>query len=79
MVSTTREIIWRTLDSRCGVPSVPRKYFCATMFVAFCDHDFGNSTSRCSKAFPPSFRFGMTASRRSHSISSKGWTPSRVK
>ena len=30
---------WRTEDSRCGVPSVPRKYFWATMLVAFCDQD----------------------------------------
>ncbi len=54
IVSTTRPIIWRTLDSRSGVPSCPRKYFCATMFVAFCDQSFGNSTPRCSKALPPS-------------------------
>ncbi len=54
IVSTTRETSWRTLDSRCGVPSGPRKYFCATMFVAFCDQPFGNSTSRCSNALPPS-------------------------
>src|SRR5438105_1979947 len=54
MVSTTRDTSCRTLDSRCGVPSGPRKYFCATMFVAFWDHVFGNSTSRCSKALPPS-------------------------
>src|SRR5206468_5386862 len=43
IVSTTRPTSWRTLDSRCGVPRVPRKYFCATMFVAFCDHVVGNS------------------------------------
>src|SRR5437867_8592834 len=79
MVSTTRPIIWRTDDSRSGVPSGPRKYFWATMFVAFCDQDLGNSTPRCSKALPPSLKLGMTASRVSHSISSKGWTPSRVK
>src|SRR5438309_8921066 len=54
MVSTTRATSCRTEDSRCSVPRVPRKYFCATMFVAFCDHERGNSTSRCSKAFPPS-------------------------
>ena len=29
------------MDSRCGVPSVPRKYFWATMFVAFCDQRDG--------------------------------------
>ena len=49
IVSATREIIWRTERSRCGVPSFPRKYFCATMFVAVCDQATGNSTSRCSK------------------------------
>jgi hypothetical protein len=58
---------------------VPRKYFCATMFVAFCDQDRGNSTSRCSKALPPSLKLGMTASRVSHSTSSKGCLPSVVK
>ena len=30
----------------------PRKYFWATMFVAVCDQNFGNSTSFCSKAGP---------------------------
>src|SRR5438874_5085849 len=79
IVSTTRDTSWRTLDSRWGVPSGPRKYFWATMFVAFCDQVLGNSTSRCSKAFPPSLKFGMTASRVSHSTSSNGWTPSFVK
>ena len=29
---------WRSDDSRSGVPSVPRKYFWATMLVAFSDH-----------------------------------------
>src|SRR5437667_6142 len=28
----------------------PRKYFCATMFVAVCDQNLGNSTPFCSKA-----------------------------
>src|SRR6266542_3676550 len=54
MVCTTRPTIWRTLDSRWGVPRGPRKYFWATMLVAFWDQDFGNSTPRCSKALPPS-------------------------
>ena len=54
MVSTTRPTIWRTDHSRSGAPSWPRKYFWATMLVAFCDQFFGNSTSRCSKALPPS-------------------------
>ena len=39
MVSTTRSTTWRSDHSRSGVPSVPRKYFWATMFVAFSDHD----------------------------------------
>ncbi len=41
----TRETICLTERSRVGEVSCPRKYFWATMFVAFCDHDFGNSTS----------------------------------
>ena len=40
----TRETICLTERSRVGESSWPRKYFWATMFVAFCDHDFGNST-----------------------------------
>ena len=70
MVSATRSMTWRSDDSRCGVPSVPRKYFWATMFVALSDHVTGNSTSRCSKATVPSFQFVMRASRRSHTTSS---------
>ena len=55
----------------------PRKYFWATMLVAFCDQLFGNSTPRCSNAgFSGS---PMTASRISHSIASKGLTPGSVK
>ena len=38
IVSATRSMTWRSDDSRSGVPGVPRKYFWATMFVAFCDH-----------------------------------------
>ena len=37
IVSATRSITWRSDDSRSGVPSVPRKYFWATMLVAFSD------------------------------------------
>jgi hypothetical protein len=47
--STTRSTICLTDHSRLGVFCFPRKYFSATMFVAFCDHDVGNSTSSCSK------------------------------
>ena len=43
-----RPIICFTLDSRSGEPMRPRKYFCATMFVAVCDQNFGNSTPFCS-------------------------------
>ena len=39
MVSATRSITWRSERSRSGVPSVPRKYFWATMLVALSDHD----------------------------------------
>jgi len=54
MVSTTRSITWRSECSRSGAPNEPRKYFWATMLVAFCDHATGNSTLRCSKATDPS-------------------------
>ena len=37
MVSATRSITWRSDASRSGVPRVPRKYFWATMLVAFSD------------------------------------------
>ena len=56
---------------------MPRKYFCATMFVAVCDQNFGNSTSFWSKtalSLP-----GMKASRSSHSTSSNGSRPVIVK
>ncbi len=76
-MSTTRPIICLTLDSRSGELSRPRKYFWATMFVAVCDQNFGNSTPRCSNAGP--LRPGMTASRISHSISSNGSRPGMVK
>jgi hypothetical protein len=49
------------------------------MFVAFWDQLTGNSTSRCSNALPPSLKFGITASRVSHSTSSNGCRPSVVK
>ena len=55
----------------------PRKYFCATMFVAVCDQNFGNSTSFCSNVGPS--LPGMCASRSSHSICSKGSMPGTVK
>ena len=58
--------------SRVGESSCPRKYFWATMFVAFCDHVAGNSTSFCSKTEP------IFASRVSHSTDSNGCTPAWV-
>jgi hypothetical protein len=70
IVSATRSTIWRTLRSRSGVPSVPRKYFCETICVAIIDHEVGNSTLRCSKETVPSRQFVRTASRSSHSSSS---------
>ena len=76
-MSTTRPIICLTLRSRSGEPMRPRKYFCATMFVAVCDQNFGNSTPFCSKtglSLP-----GMKASRVSHSTSSNGSRPGIVK
>ena len=54
MVSAIRSMTCRSDDSRSGVPSVPRKYFWATMFVAFCDQLTGNSTSGWKKASVPS-------------------------
>src|SRR5918912_263363 len=55
----------------------PRKYFCDTMLVAFCDHVAGNSTPRCSNAGLSGSP--MTASRISHSTASNGLTPGSVK
>ncbi len=76
-MSTTRLIICFTERSRSGDDMRPRKYFCATMFVAVCDQNLGNSTSFCSKAGPS--LPGMSASRISHSISSNGSRPGIVK
>src|SRR3954452_1119443 len=49
----------------------PRKYFWATMFVAFCDQVFGNSTSACSN-------LPTDALRSSHSTVSNGSCPGVV-
>ena len=73
----TRPIICLTEDSRSGEPRRPRKYFWATMLVAFCDQLTGNSTPFCSKA-------GLAGSpiresRISHSTQSKGCVPAAVK
>src|SRR4051812_31747499 len=77
IVSTTRPIICLTEDSRSGDPILPLKYFCATMLVAVCDQNFGNSTdfwSNTGLSLP-----GMKASRSSHSTSSNGSRPGIVK
>ncbi len=74
---TIRPIICFTEDSRSGDDMRPRKYFCATMFVAVWLQNFGNSTAFCSKAGPS--RPGISASRVSHSTSSKGSRPGIVK
>src|SRR3954471_13720128 len=77
IVSTTRPIICLTLDSRSGELILPLKYFCATMLVAVCDQNFGNSTlfwSNAGLSLP-----GMKASRISHSTSSNGSRPGMVK
>src|SRR3954447_22259805 len=64
--------------SRSGVPTAPRKYLVVTMFAAFTLQNAGNSTPFCSKLIEPSRQLVMTTSRRSHSTSSYGWTPSVV-
>src|SRR5882724_2473322 len=74
MVSTTLPISWRTLRSRCGVPSGPRKYLDTTTLVASWDHVFGISTSRCSKTVSPDSP-EITAERISHSTVSYGFVP----
>ena len=78
MVSTTRPISCLTLCSRSGVPICPRKYLETTMLVACCDHDFGISTSRCSKTTSPR-SLPISAPRSSQSISSNGSVPGSVK
>src|SRR5215212_11421840 len=78
MVATTRSITWRSERSRWAEPSSPRKYFWATMLVAFSDQPTGNSTSGCSKAIEPSFQLVMRASRRSQTTSSYGSMPGDV-
>ena len=72
-----RPIICLTERSRSGEAMRPRKYFCATMFVAVCDQKRGNSTSLCSNAGPS--LPGISASRSSHSTSSNGSRPGMVK
>src|SRR5262249_35551387 len=68
----------RTLCSLCGLPSGPRKYFETTTLVAIRDQAFGISTLFCSKTTWP-FSLVIEAERCSHSISSYGSAPVRVK
>ena len=58
------------LDSRCGVPTAPRKYFVVTMLAALTDQKSGNSTPCCSKLTEPSRQFVMMTLRRSQVTSS---------
>ena len=67
MVSTTRSMTCLQRRLALGRAEVPRKYFWATMLVAFSDQPTGNSTPSCSKATVPSWQLVMRASRRSHS------------
>src|SRR5580700_691826 len=78
MVSATRVTNWRTPVSRSGVPTLPCRYFEATMLVAVMDQSLGTSTSFCSKITLP-WASVIWARRRSHSSSSQGETPGLVK
>src|SRR5215813_3632718 len=69
---------WRTPVSRCGVLSVPCRYLLATILMAVMDQSLGDSTSFCSKIVLP-LASVMLAVRSSHSTSSQGETPARVK
>src|SRR5215208_1269354 len=77
MVPATRPIICLTELSRSAASMRPRKYFWATMLVAFCDQLFGNSTPRWTNA--GLFGSPIRASRISHSTASNGVTPASVK
>jgi hypothetical protein len=68
MVSTTREISRRTLVSRSGDPSWPRKYFEATMLVAVWLQVVGTSIPCCSKTGWP--RSSLMTADRSSQVSS---------
>ncbi len=49
-----------------------------TTLLASCDHDFGISTSLCSKTVSP-FSLAILAERRSHSTLANGSPSGRVK
>ena len=72
MVPATRSMTWRNDRSRSGVPSVPRKYFCATMLTAVGLQSAGNSTSGWANATVPSVALVIEASWRSHFTLSYG-------
>ena len=72
IVSTMRSITCLSEDSRSGLPTVPRKYFCVTMLVALSDQLAGNSTPICSNTVEPSSQLVIRASRDSHTTSSNG-------
>src|SRR3954452_23295572 len=71
MVPATRPTICLTECSRSGDPMRPRKYFWATMLVAFWDQLSGNSTPSCLKS-------PTSASRISHCTHSNGCLPGSV-
>ena len=77
MVPETRWMTWRTLVSRSGVPTPPRKYLETTTFVAVGDQNTGTSIPFCSKTISP-FSFVIEASRRSHDTASSGSIPGAV-
>ena len=66
---TTRSMSWRTLVSRSGVPTWPRKYLLTTTLVASWLQKLGTSTSFCSKTSLPD-SLPMLAFRSSQVISS---------
>ena len=77
MLLTTRSMSCRTLCSRSGVPTWPRKYLLTTTLVASWLQKLGTSTSFCSNTVLP-VSLEMPAVRYSQVISSYGWTPGRV-
>jgi hypothetical protein len=80
MVSVTRRMSWRTLVSRSGVPTVPRKYLLATMLVAVWDQAAGTSMPSCLKTAWPeaSLMEAERFSQRMPAASLRGSTPSTV-
>jgi hypothetical protein len=68
----------RTLDSRSGEPTSPRKYFEATMFVAVWLQVAGTSMPCCSNTGWPRSSL-ISAERVSQATSSKGLRPGLVK